>query len=70
MVSKGLTKGIFISTSSFNNNIFEYVENEVNLNIILIDGKKLIELMVEKNIGISRINVELQKINDDYFNIG
>ena len=69
IVSKGLTKGIFISTSSFNNNIFEYVENEINLNIILIDGKKLVELMVEKNIGISRINVELQNINDDYFKL-
>lgn len=67
IVSKGLTKGIFISTSSFDTNISEYVKNQLNLKIILIDGKKLIKLMVENNIGISKINVELQTINNDYF---
>ena len=60
-------KGIFITTSNFPKSAYEYVHN-IEHNIILIDGKKLTELMIENNIGLSVQSVyEVKKIDTDYF---
>lgn len=68
IVSKGLTKGVLISTYSFDNQCFEYVNNQVNLNISLIDGTKLTELLVKFNVGILIEEIfELKKIDIGYF---
>ena len=71
LVGKGLTKGIFITTSSFNKSAIEYVENQANLTIILIDGKKLANLMIEYDLGTSTVDTyHIKRIDTDYFNIG
>ena len=68
IVSNGLTKGVLISTYSFDNQCFEYVNNQVNLNISLIDGTKLTELLVKFNVGILIEEIfELKKIDIGYF---
>ena len=60
-------KGIFITTSNFPKGAYDYVKN-IEHKIILIDGKKLTELMIENNIGLStQINYEIKKIDTDYF---
>lgn len=60
-------KGIFISTSSFPKSAYEYVSN-IEHNIILIDGQKLTELMIDNNIGLSvQTRYEVKKIDTDYF---
>ncbi len=60
-------KGIFITTSHFPNSAYDYVKN-IEHKIILIDGKKLTELMIENNIGLSiQMKYEIKKINVDYF---
>lgn len=70
IVSKGMTKGIFITSSSFNESIHEYLNNQHNLNIILIDGKKLAELMIENEIGTVTTHIyKINEVNKDYFNI-
>ena len=70
LVGKGLNKGIFITTSSFNKSAIEYVANQANLTIILIDGKKLANLMIEYDLGTSTVETyQIKRIDTDYFNI-
>ena len=60
-------KGIFIATSNFPKSAIDYV-NQIEHKIILIDGQKLAEMMIDNNIGLSIEAVyELKKIDSDYF---
>ncbi len=60
-------KGIFITTSNFTSDAANYVRN-LDSKIILIDGQRLAELMVEYNVGIDPVaTYEIKKINSDYF---
>lgn len=60
-------KGIFITTSNFSNDAKNYVQN-IDAKIILIDGTKLTELMIENNLGVSIQNTyEIKRIDSDYF---
>ena len=70
LVGKGLNKGIFITTSSFNDSAIEFVNNQANLTIILIDGKKLAKLMIDYDLGTSTVDTyKIKRIDTDYFNI-
>ncbi|MHB8442761.1 MAG: restriction endonuclease [Patescibacteria group bacterium] len=60
-------KGIFITTSLFTKEALEYVK-AIDNKIILIDGKRLSQLMIEFNLGVSIINsFEIKKVDNDYF---
>lgn len=64
---KGANKGIFITTSRFVGNVEEICDRTPK-NIIMIDGKKLVELMIKHNVGIIiRKNYELKDIDENYF---
>lgn len=67
IVSNGLTKGIYITSSMFNESVIEYVKNQTNLRIILIDGKRLSKLMLKYDLGISIQNFEVKYVDFDYF---
>ncbi len=60
-------KGIFITTSAFTKEAMGYalkIENK----IVLIDGERLSQLMIEHNIGVSTTaSYEVKKIDIDYF---
>jgi restriction system protein len=67
LASKKAKKGIFISTSTFPQSVYEFV-SQVEYKIILIDGKRLAELMIENNIGLSIVNTyHVKTIDTDYF---
>lgn len=60
-------KGIFITTSDFSKEALNYVKN-IDSKIILIDGQRLAELMIEHNVGVSSVaSYEIKKIDTDYF---
>lgn len=60
-------KGIFITTSTLSKNAIEYV-SVIDSKIVLIDGKQLAKLMIENDVGVSRIaSYEIKKIDSDYF---
>ena len=60
-------KGIFITTSNFTKEALDYVKN-IDSKIILIDGQRLAELMIEHNVGVSPVaSYEIKKIDTDYF---
>lgn len=66
--SKKSHKGIFMTTSSFPKSAKEFVD-KCSHQIILIDGERLAELMIEHNVGVSvRKTYQIKRIDSDYFN--
>jgi restriction system protein len=64
---KRAKKGVFITTSSFSKEAVEYAEL-VDTRVILIDGKRLSNLMIDHNVGVSLKEVyEIKRIDSDYF---
>jgi restriction system protein len=60
-------KGIFITTSEFSTGARDYVRN-LPQRVILIDGQRLAELMIEHNIGVARAYAyEIKRVDSDYF---
>ena len=60
-------KGVFITTSDFNDNAVEFAKT-VPQKVILIDGNRLANLMIEHNVGVSVEQViSIKKIDTDYF---
>ena len=60
-------KGVFITTSEFSAAAKTYVE-KVQFKISLIDGRRLAELMIDFNVGVSLAhNYEIKRIDTDYF---
>ena len=68
--SKGARKGIFITTSDFTQSAKKFVEEVTSKRIILIDGKQLVQLMIDRNLGVSLGNFyHLKEVDLDYFAI-
>jgi restriction system protein len=64
---KRAKKGVFITTSEFSKDAYEYVNN-LDVTVILIDGEKLSQYMVENELGISlKNNYKVYSIDNDYF---
>jgi restriction system protein len=64
---KRAKKGVFITTSEFSKDAYEYVNN-LDVTVILIDGEKLSQYMVENELGISLKNTyKVYSIDNDYF---
>jgi restriction system protein len=60
-------KGIFITSSHFNENAKEYVQR-VDVSISLVDGKMLAELMYKHDLGVSpKKSLDIKEIDHDYF---
>lgn len=67
LLGKAAKKGVFLTTSKFTREAEDYVKG-LDAKIILIDGERLAELMVEYNIGVTPIaKYEIKKIDTDYF---
>jgi restriction system protein len=60
-------KGVFITTSTFSKTAVDYV-SKIDNKIILINGERLAQLMIENDIGVSKIaEYKIKKIDTDYF---
>lgn len=67
LAGKQATKGVFITTSKFSTTAREYAE-AVTQKVILIDGDRLADLMIEHDIGVSLTRtISLKRIDTDYF---
>ena len=70
LIGKRASKGIFITTSSFSNDAISYATN-IETHIVLIDGVRLAELMVDYNVGVTIVNsYEIKRVDSDYFGNG
>ncbi len=60
-------KGIFITTSSFTREATEYA-SRIESKIVLVDGERLAQLMIDHNLGVSlSATYEVKRIDTDYF---
>ena len=60
-------KGIFITTSTFTADAVAYAAN-LQVSIVLIDGRKLAELMMDAHIGVTpSVEIKILKQDEDYF---
>jgi restriction system protein len=64
---KRAKKGIFITTTKFAQTATEYVKN-IEHKVILIDGSRLADLMIDYGVGVTtRTFYELKDLDTDYF---
>ena len=67
LLAKKAKKGIFISTSDFPKSAIEFV-SQIEPKLILIDGQRLGQLMIEFNVGVSiQRTYKVKRIDSDYF---
>jgi len=60
-------KGIFITSTTFSREAREYV-SKIDPKVVLIDGSRLTDLMIDYGIGVTtRTQYELKHIDTDYF---
>jgi restriction system protein len=67
LVGLGASKGIFVTTSTFTTHATEYVRH-LPQRVILIDGGRLAELLVEYDVGVrvSR-SIAVKRVDEDFF---
>lgn len=66
-MSGDTSKGIFVTTSTFDDGAMEKAKN-AHHKIILIDGYKLSDLMLEYNVGVQvKETYEIKEIDEDFF---
>jgi len=67
LVGLGATKGVFVTTSTFSPQAVEFA-GRIPQRVILIDGKRLTELMIEHGVGVRSSRVlEFKRIDEDFF---
>ena len=65
---KGARKGVFITTSTFSKQAQEEAEGLQNKTVALIDGHRLAELMIDRDVGVvTTQTITLKRVDEDYF---
>ena len=63
-----ISRGVFITTSSFAKSAVEWASHYPHATLVLIDGKRLTELMVQYDLGVSTERVyRIKRLDGDYF---
>lgn len=67
LVGFGATKGVFVTTSSFSSGARDFVRH-LPQRIVLIDGARLADLMIEHDVGVrtSRM-IAVKRLDEDFF---
>lgn len=67
LVGHGATKGVLVTTSAFSRQAIDYARG-LQQRVILIDGDRLSELMIEHGVGV-RVSrtVEVKRLDEDFF---
>jgi restriction system protein len=64
---KRAKKGVFISTGSFSGEAVAYVEH-LDPKVVLIDGKRLAQLMIDFEVGVATSRTyHVKRVDSDYF---
>ena len=68
LVSRGANKGVFITTGLFTDNAQQFARRSPQHKVVLIDGPRLAELMIEHDLGVSvAATYQLKRIDSDFF---
>jgi len=67
LVGLGAMKGVFVTTSTFSAPAIEFA-SRIPQRVILINGKRLAELMIEHSVGVRSSRVlEFKRLDEDFF---
>lgn len=67
LVGLGASKGVFVTTSNFSAQAVEFAA-KIPQRVVLIDGKRLAELMIEHGVGVRTSQVlEFKRLDEDFF---
>ena len=65
---QGANKGVFITTSTFSSEAVNYASKIDSPKIVLIDGAEFAQLMIEYDLGVTKIaTYEIKRKDSDYF---
>ncbi|MGC8516897.1 MAG: restriction endonuclease, partial [Candidatus Acidifodinimicrobium sp.] len=65
---KGAVKGVFITTSGFSKDAKDFTNSLNSKKIVLIDGNRLADLMIDNDVGVSTVtDYKIKRLNEDYF---
>jgi restriction system protein len=68
LAGKKANKGVFVTTSQFSSEARRYAESVPSFTIILIDGPRLAQLMIECNLGVAvKHTYLLKRIDSEFF---
>ena len=68
LVGQGANRGVMITTSDFTKGAVDYVERTSAAKVILVDGQRLAQLMIEHDVGVAEEDrFVIKKIDSDYF---
>jgi restriction system protein len=68
MTQGGCRKGVFVTTSTFTSDAKQFAASIRDPRLVLVDGNKLTDLMIQNGIGIETKQViKISRINLDYF---
>lgn len=71
MTQGGCRKGVFVTTSSFTSDARQFAASIRDPRLVLVDGEKLAELMIQHGVGIQTKEViKISKIDLDFFGAG
>jgi restriction system protein len=65
LAGRRANKGVFITTSSFTPQAVEFAGSVER--VVLVDGARLADLMIEHEVGVTSRSVRVPKIDSDYF---
>jgi restriction system protein len=64
----GARKGVFLTTSTYSAQAIAYASQLRDSKIILIDGQKLTQLMIEHDVGVSIKEIlQIKRLDEDFF---
>ncbi|HET9458713.1 MAG TPA: restriction endonuclease [Sphingomicrobium sp.] len=67
LTGESATKGVFVTTSDFSREARDYL-NKVQQRVVLINGQKLAQLMIQHGVGVrTRTTYAVRSVDDDYF---
>jgi restriction system protein len=58
-------KGVFITTSGYTSQALDFARSVEK--IVLVDGRRLADLMIDHQVGVSARTVYVPKLDSDYF---
>lgn len=67
LTGESATKGVFVTTSDFSREARDYL-NRVQHRVVLINGQKLAQLMIQHGVGVrTRTTYTIRSVDEDYF---
>ena len=64
----GANKGVFITTSGFSREARDYADGLIDKRIVLIDGSRLTQLMLDAGVGVSVKQIyKVHRLDEDFF---